>query len=270
MIASHPDLLVTPECGFSIWLANEFSAKDCTNRKVRALYADRVFVSRKFDTWNIGLEELKTCLRLCNATSYSELAEEVYHCYGKLVAKKRYSRWGDKNNFYLNCIEEISKLYPEAQFIHIIRDGRDVACSYREINQRNLSNRFSPDLPVDLEDIAKEWKQNVMKVRCNFEKIKCHQKYEIRFSDLVKNTESTLTNICHFLGVNYSNLMLDYHLLNAQNKMEPPELMQWKENTLSKPIKNRVGRYRQDLSPEEIYTFEQIADDVLKLYSFPL
>ena len=270
MLASHPDLLVTPECGFALWLAEAFSSRDCESRDVRSDYARQVYACRKFSTWGIALEQLQDHLQRCKATDYGELAAEIYHCYGKLIAKKSYCRWGDKNNFYLNLIGEIAALYKDAQFIHIVRDGRDVACSYKEINERKHSSQFAPQLPGEVEAIAEEWCRNVLEARGALSKLASNRTCEVRFSELVENTEVELAKLCQFLGVDYSSRMLDYHLLNVANQMEPPELMPWKQNTLSVPRKDRLGRYRCGLSSKEIRAFEAVAGDVLRLYSFPL
>ena len=57
--------------------------------------------------------------------------------------------------------ESIKELFPNAYFIHIIRDGRNVACSYRDINRKKISDPYAPKLPDNIIDIAKEWNNNI-------------------------------------------------------------------------------------------------------------
>ncbi|MDZ8119821.1 sulfotransferase family protein [Pontiella agarivorans] len=268
MLASHPDLLVTPECGFALWLAGEFSNQDCTSKSVRKAYAQQVCNCRKFDTWGITAEALESHLLKSTAGNYAELAAEVYHCYGKLIAKKKYLRWGDKNNFYLNQIDQIASLYPKAQFIHIIRDGRDVACSYKELHKKNITSRFTPGLPIKTEDIAREWRQNILTIQTGLGKLSPHLVLEQKFDSLLNNPSRDLSLICDFLGIKYDDQMLNYYLLNKQNQLEPRELLPWKEKTLQRPQRDRSGRYHQDLTKSQIQRFEKIAGDILSHYHF--
>ncbi|VGO21030.1 sulfotransferase family protein [Pontiella sulfatireligans] len=270
MLASHPDLLVTPECGFALWLAEEFEGKDPTLKAVRVEYAKKVYTSKKFDTWGITYEVLKSHLINSRPRTYGELVAEVYYCYGQCILNKKFVRWGDKNNFYINYINTIREIYPQAQFIHIIRDGRDIACSYQELNLRNLKSRFAPQLPQDVAKIALEWGKNVSLVRSCLDPLDSITKLEISFHDLIMSPTIKLKEICRFLGVGYDSRMLEYHELNGKNNLEPEQLMEWKEKTRFPPQQDRIGRYKKDLKPLDIKIFEQIAGDTLKHYGFPL
>lgn len=269
MLASHPDLLVAPECGFAIWFAEKYQHLNLKDPAIVEQFADDVYRSKKFDTWGISSEELRIFLQASEATSYSDLVASVYACYGSRIGKN-YKRWGDKNNFYLNHIAQLADLYPEARFIHIVRDGRDVACSYRELSKRTFKSEYAPNLSSDVETIAQEWKRNIKTVQNAFSELSSEQRVEIRFDDLVLNTEEYLRKLCEFIEVEYSPLMLNYHDINATQQLEPVKTMEWKVKTLCPPQSDTVSRYLYDLSAEEIKQFEDVSGGILVQYCFDM
>lgn len=268
MLACHPDLLVTPECGFAVWLADEYENLDVTDVAVRRRYAQRVYACKRFDNWGVTENELIEFLTRAEVSTYSELAAQVYHCYGQHVGKT-YKRWGDKNNFYLDHIDRINELYPNAQFIHLIRDGRDIACSYQDLGKKSFESKLPPQLPVGIKEIAESWIRNITTIRNSLAKLPTGRWMEIRFCDLVKETEQEQHRLCSFLGIPYSQQMQEYYRLNAELGLEPKDTMEWKKKTLEPPRADTVSRYLTCLSGEECQAFEDIAGDMLRQYVFP-
>jgi hypothetical protein len=46
--------------------------------------------------------------------------------------------WGDKSPSYRNYLPELAELYPEARFVHIVRDARDVCLSSYRVWGKNI------------------------------------------------------------------------------------------------------------------------------------
>ena len=59
-----------------------------------------------------------------------------------IAEKKHTERWAEKTPEHLLYAPEIKKTIPDALFLHIIRDGRDVACSMGRLG-------FCPPFPWD-------------------------------------------------------------------------------------------------------------------------
>jgi hypothetical protein len=64
--------------------------------------------------------------------------------------------------------------------------------------------------------------------------------------------------------------MLEYHILNQRDALEPKEFLQWKNKTLEAPDKSALGKFREELVPGEIAAFEKIAAGTLKSFHYPL
>ncbi len=167
---------------------------------------------------------------------------------------------GDKNNYYIKHIETIKEIFNAPKFIFIVRDGRDVACSYRELALKNISSIYAPNLPYSLESIANEWAVNNKFLLDELNE----QTVLVTYEDLVRHPNRTLGRICNFLGVEYSKSMLEYY----ENNDEPPEFLQWKSKTLEKPDGDNVGKYKNILTPDEILLFGSIAGEPLNAFGY--
>src|SRR6185295_5028100 len=52
--------------------------------------------------------------------------------YARFVAENGKARWADKTPNNVRALPKLLTWYPNGRFIHLIRDGRDVACSLRK------------------------------------------------------------------------------------------------------------------------------------------
>ena len=90
-------------------------------------------------------------------------------------------------------------LWPDAKYIHLVRDPRDVAPA--RIDQGLAGNVWHAlDQWIEVED---EWA--ALETRLPADRL-----LTVRFSDLITDYDATLTTICRFIGVDYTAQMLDY------------------------------------------------------------
>jgi len=268
MLNNHQNIIVPPECGFAVWFYEKYHAIRFSESIIDSFVQD-VSVARKIETWKLDYAKLREYIIASNVSSYAQAVSAVYEFYGLSIGKN-FHRWGDKNNFYLHHIEILYALYPSAQFIHIVRDGRDIACSYKALRKSKMVSKYAPDLPVDINEIAREWTENIQKIRQSFEKLSPAQVFEVRYEDLVSQTTQELHRICRFLGEPYDPAMELYYVKNQMENQEPVEFLQWKAKTLEKPTDSEVGKYQRELTGGEIKEFERISRHILKLYNYSI
>ena len=270
MLNNHGELVVPPECGFAVWFKDEFD--EWGKGKSKEVWIDEfteaVSSARKIEKWNINFEELEEFLYERSPESYEEAVSLVYIFYATRTIGKSVSRWGDKNNFYIDYINEIDELFNSCKFVHILRDGRDVASSYKKVNRKKISSKYAPELPNEIRNIAEEWSGNVRLINASLEKIKSNRVYEIRYEDLVRKPKIELKKVCSFLGDKFDIEMLKYHQKSKEGGQEPKEFLQWKRKTLEPPSDDRVGAYREALTQDEKSTFNQIAAPILEKYDY--
>jgi len=268
MLTSHQNLAIAPESGFMLWWKNKYSDwsdKDNTSRLDE--FISDLFTSRRFEYWELNESEVKSFIQKKQPDSYSELIALVYMFWAKKIDKEG-AIWGDKNNYYLNHISELIELYPDARFIHIIRDGRDVATSYMKLSEIKNKVHLAPNLPDEINVIAKEWSSNISTILSSLSKLDDNQYTEIRYEDLISDPEKELQRICDFLNLVFDNDMLEFNEYNRKHELEPKDYMSWKAETYKKLNSKAVGRWKSILTAEQIEIFETIAKEPLNRFNY--
>ena len=197
--------------------------------------------------------------------NYAALVDCIYSHYATRC-NPGWKLWGDKNNFYLEHIARINQIFPAARFVHIVRDPRDVACSYIDLNKVEHKSDYKPTLPHNVNEIASQWQRNVLQVERDFDSIECKLIHCLRFEDLVAHPVDTLTALCGFLGEAFDPLMLNYHQEIAENQLEPSDFLSWKRWILAPPQSSRVGRFRSDLPAESAKLIVSLTEPVFSRY----
>lgn len=154
--------------------------------------------------------------------------------------------WGIKIMRDIRVAQWYSTLWPRSRFIHIVRDGRDVAASQLRDQQWGYSS---------VDDAAQGWitlLDSVERLRPTIELM------EIRYEDLVLNPEHVMKRILKFLAAPWSERVLHHHVHDHALFAHPhdhPSI-----NEVRQPINaDAIGRYRNDLSSHECARFEQLA-----------
>jgi hypothetical protein len=269
MLMSHTGIVIAPECGFAVWLYESYA--DWTQGDVDSprlsLFLHDLAQARKFETWNVRIDALRDYISRRRPSSYSDLVASVYRFYAMGI-KPDFCIWGDKNNYYLSHIADIRALFPSARFIHVVRDGRSVACSYKELGMRELKHAYAPRLPSDTNSIAIEWGGNIRTIRSSFASFGFEGVWELRFEDLVSSPRDSLVSICGFLGLAFEPAMLEYYKLSESKGGEPEIYREWKGKNRSRLLLSEVDRFRADLSLDEIRVFENKAREQLDWYGY--
>src|SRR5579875_1073734 len=161
MIDSHPNISCGPETGF---LADLERAERLNWERIV-----RFGVSRR--QWHQ------------QAADYFEWLHLQYmHAQGK-------RRWADKTPSYALFLDYIDQLFPTAQVVHIIRDGRDVVASHRDRWGIRSANRA-----------VRAWPLHVGKARAWGQGQPGSRYYELRYEALVAEPEAVLRPLVAWLG----------------------------------------------------------------------
>lgn len=195
-----------------------------------------------------------------------DLGEALRIFYGLYAERFGKARWGDKTPIYVRRMMYIEKLLPEAHFVHVIRDGRDVA----------LSNKGLWFGTNSVEEAAERWCSWIEHARRQARYLKRYK--EIRYEDLVSDTEPVLKEICQFLDLSWNPCMLDYHRTAEERMREIYRSVEKAEGggtvdgakrmaihslTSKPPQRNRIGRWKSEMSTPDRERFEILAGDLL-------
>jgi len=270
MLTCHPHITIPPECGFALWLEprwGDWTPERTRDRGEVFRFVEDVLASRKFETWHVTGPELLEAIDRDAPDSYADLVRSVYGAYLLHVGRGD-SRWGDKNNWYIHQVADIRALFPDSVLVHLVRDGRDVACSYLELAQQRIESVYAPRLPHALDAIAQEWVDNVSGLRSAFAADGWRNVIELRYEDLVADPTGTLTRVLRGVGEDFHPDVLDYAARNVSQELEPREFLQWKARTVSAPDATLVGRYRRELDATQIALLTSRMGPLLEQYGY--
>ncbi len=168
------------------------------------------------------------------------------------------NRWGDKTplvTYEPGMLEQLLKIFPDAQFIHLVRDGCDVIAS-------TLRYGFFTDLTT----AANRWVRVVQNAR-QFTEAHPQCCMVVRYEDLVCNPEKVIKAVCRFLKVEFEPQMI--HSENLANEMgDVPVLHEHIE--VSKPINvSNIGMGRKEFTKEEKELLQAIIGKELAHFGYP-
>lgn len=161
-----------------------------------------------------------------------------------IAAKKKLDilekRWADKTPVYTINLEFINKLFPSCQIIHIIRDGHDVVSSFRD--------RWGYKSAMKA---VKIWSQYITSAQDFGKKVGPERYIEIRYEDLIYQTEITLRSLFKYLNEPWEPNVIQYdqfnHDLNEQQHKNFTQKRRQKGNEQSLIYSSRVGAGKQNL-----------------------
>ena len=156
--------------------------------------------NRTWGDFGIDAEEMRRALEA--VPTASDAAAAVRAFFDAYAERQGKPRWGDKTPAYMLSVQRIGRTLPEARFIHLIRDGRDVALSQ--------SARALNEQPPPAEQAAR-WVKRIRKSREQAQALKGARYVEARYEDLVRDPEPTLRRICEFIDLAWDDGVLSYH-----------------------------------------------------------
>lgn len=198
-----------------------------------------------------GLPPQAVAPRLRPGMAPGEAIAAIYEAYAERQGK---GRWGDKTPLYMQYLPLLERLFPTALFVHLIRDGRDAAASFRELPAGLVTGGWAR--PRGVADFACQWQREVRAARALGRRLGEERYLELRYEALVACPERELSRLCAFLGLEYEPAMLDYP--GRVDVSQRPH-----QRRLLCPPTPGLRDWRRELSPREAAAFQAVAGDLL-------
>ena len=265
MLDAHPDLAIPPETHFANPLIQASGRLRFTPE-----IAKRAIVNDQRRRWrDCGLDEgaLVSRFEAIDPFNTSDALRAFYELYAEKHGKPR---WGDKTPDYVRKMKKLQNTLPEARFIHVIRDGRDAGLS----QNARIAQRGKP--PVPPREMARRWRKRIVKSRMDAEQVESY--IEVRYEDLVEDTEAVLRRVCAHVELDYDPVMLSYHeragerlkemagalpAKKGRPEREAGERVEAHALTTKPPQSDRVAVWKREMSEAENAEFEEAAGYLL-------
>ncbi len=195
---------------------------------------------------------------MTSVTTGGEFLRAVMEKMARAGGFQRWAVWGPDNLLY---IPTIKRQIPNALFIHVIRDGRDVACA---LDRKEFIRPFPWDRSRRLCVSALHWMWKVQTGRRHGRAIGSDY-MEVRFEGLVLHPEETLTKVGTFIGEDLDYERIRKAKIGAIRVPNTSFTEEWKSGSFSP-----VGRWKRQLSDDKVIRLEGLVGELLVALGYPL
>jgi hypothetical protein len=182
------------------------------------------------------------------ANTFAEAYAAILQLYARMVGKPR---WGEKTPHNLFYVREILDDFPDARFVHLVRDGRDVAVE-------QLRSAFGPRniyaaalIWRRTQEVAARWRVELPPERW----------LDVRYEELAARPEEIVREVTRFLSEDYQPAVLDFHRGEvAQRRARTRD-----HRPLGRPVStDYVGIYQRHLGLHDQAVFNHVAGETLR------
>jgi hypothetical protein len=201
MLNTHPEIAIPRETKFLpvIW-DNRARWRNLDDKAVRRRLA-KVIARKWTRSGRFETPRPKLVRRLTAAPpTLGSVLGTGFVLYAEATGKQR---WGDKRPMYSRYLDAIFSLFPDAQYINVIRDPRASVASMRKLGW--YSGGIVPGLEL--------WERSVRAAEPWRNVLHRDQYLDVRYEDLVTDPVELLKQAASFLGLSPDSIpqMLSYH-----------------------------------------------------------
>ncbi len=259
MLDAHPQLTIPPETHFLPELIEGGDAGSAAEELVATIVG-----ARTWGDFGLDPDDLRRRVAEDGAEDAAGVARAFYALCAEAAGKPR---WGDKTPGYVKRMRPIAGALAEARFVHLLRDGRDVALS-------RLARGMGEG--KQMAEIAELWRRRIERARRQAKRLRGRY-LELRYEDLVADPEPSLRRVCELIELDYDPAMLRYHeraggRLAELGDLAPAETRRGRPGeervaahalTTRPPTGERVGAWRAEMSAADRDSFEAVAGTLL-------
>lgn len=199
------------------------------------------FFERTFLNWRFVFDPEKAVADTVER-SYAGVLNAIFL---QLARHNRMVRWGDKTPQYNHDLAALDRLFPTAQFVHVVRDGRDVAVS---LSQTAFGAKNACEAALG-------WQRTLEAIGAFGARLPPDRYHVVRYEELTSQPADTLASLSRFLGIDDRDGQLDSYV---------------REHVWQDVRGGNSNKWQTALAPREIERFEGIAGRTLRSLGYPL
>ena len=247
IIGKLDNALVVPESQFIAEVLNrraEFSSVGEVKNHLKTSF--------RFMVWGVDITSLEIEDELtCSLDNLRTLFSQVVYAYSQIVGATNFDVWIDhtpSNTWYSSSL---LGLYPDARFIHLVRDGRAVCNSVLELD-------WGPNTAIE----AATWWSSRLSSGFLSEVYLGNRCIRVYYEAVIEKTDSSIDQLLSFL--NMTN-----HARDTQSGFIVPSYTSNQHKLVgAKPQTSRVDAWRREMSPTNIASFEKYTFDMLSMLGY--
>ena len=262
MVDAHPQIAIIPEIG---WLASRYELRQGLTDAGMLTTAFLESLPKKggfgrYTPLPIPRQEIESRLA-STPLSYADFIRWLFDRYGQDRGK---AFVGNKTVDHVLSIGTLHSLWPQAKFVHLIRDGRDVCLSVLAWRRApKLASRFTTWNEEPVTTAALWWEWHVRRGREAGKSLGPALYYEMRYESFVQQPAEECAALAAFLGVPYDEAMVRFHERREDRKPGPDAKHAWL------PATPGLRDWRTQMPADQVQRFEAATHDLLDELVYP-
>ena len=250
MIGAHSDCICTPESQFKTRVLRDASVKNKgltdPGTTLRLMNKDW-----RFRIWGLRIGSVP----YDEISSYRDFLEFIVKAYGLKAGRPNPLVWVDHTPSNIKNAPVLLEIFPDAKFIHIVRDGRAVASSVMPLDWG----------PNTIDKAAYSWVKRLSQNLSVESMLGPMRIMRIKFEDLVQHPADAMKQVCRFLAVDYQPQMVEGAGFNVPRYTANQHSLVGK-----KPDPAEIDTWGTNLTARQVEIFEGIAGDMLLSLGYSL
>lgn len=251
MLNAHSELCVPPETHYFseprwAWLR----ARAPRDAQACLRFMDRLLNSPAFRAFGFNVEERTQIIgeACAGPIGHGRILHTVLGTYASRAGK---TRWVEKTPRHLEARDRIRAALPEARFLHLVRDPRDVLLSLRRVpwNRRTAGGHY------------RRWRRAARA----FDSDPCC--LELRYEDLLGRPRRTLATTLDFLGLPWEEAVLQPGAVARQSNFDVAA-EPWKARSLQAIDPANARKWHAAMADWEKWWADQCLGDALARHGY--
>ncbi len=196
MLRAHPRVAIAPETRFLLGAyENRAAYGDLRKAANRQALAEWIVAGAGTRFGDLGLDPRTVAAEIASGPpTLGSAIGIVLRAYARRLGKPR---WGDKRPGYVQHLDVLLRLFPDAQIVHVVRDGRDCVESLK----------CTPWWRMGTYHAVATWTQAIDAGRAAARRLPPDAYIETQYECLVADPESELRRLCAYLEEDYAPVM---------------------------------------------------------------
>jgi len=260
VLSAHPKITITPETRFIQQLfAKGLAPQKRLSQDAMASVVQLMRFDAKLSSWPaFDLDDFLDNLSTHRGMTVGQLLDHLFQTFAEQTNSGT-DYLGNKKGLYAQGYGPYTKqVFPDAKFVYIVRDPRDVTRSV----VKNLSGYSS----VEAAATCSDRNRHMIRMRELFP----DDVLVVRYEDLISEPEQVCRSMCDFLGIPFDEQMLTFYKMNRDGSRLIGVTKDIHQHTTTPFNPNLIGQWKKKrcFTAKELQTIEAIARDYMNRYGY--